>query len=176
MGKTIGLAFVIIMLTAGLAHAGPEFAVSVSGAIQGKFKGEMLNKGFEDKFAGLSFDYEVLSPRDVATGQMTLKRQYRPIQIKKAWGPASLQLYAALIKNELLTVTIDFFTIDPKGLLVLDHTIKLGNAAVASFKSHTDSAVNPAAPQTDVIEFVFQQIEIKDLRSNGAVSDSLMAP
>jgi type VI secretion system secreted protein Hcp len=174
--KGVVLACMVVLFTAVSAQAAPEFAVSVTGAIQGKFKGEMLNKGFEDKFAGLGFDYEVTTPRDLSTGQMTQKRRYQPIRIKKAWGSATLQLYAALIKNESLTVTMDFFAPDPKGILVLDHTIKLGNAAVASFKSQTDTIVNPTAPQIDAIEFVFQQIEITDHRGKGAVSDSLLAP
>ena len=174
--KGLMLACMVLLLTAVSAQAAPEFAVSINGAIQGKFKGEMPNKGFEDKFAGLGFEYEVVTPRDLATGQMKTKRQYQPIQIKKAWGSASLQLYAALIKNESLTVTMDFFSPDPKGMLILDHTIKLGSAAVASFKSQTDTIGNPTVPQIDMIEFVFQQIEITDHRGKGVVSDSLLAP
>ncbi len=174
--RNMVLACMVVLFTAVPAQAASEFAVSVNGVIQGKFKGEMLNKGFEDKFAGLGFEYEAVTQRDVATGQLRGKRQYQPIQIKKAWGSASLQLYAAFIKNESLTVTMDFFSSDPKGMLILDHTIKLGNAAVASFKSQTDTIGNPTAPQIDIIEFVFQQIEITDHRGKGVVSDSLLAP
>ncbi len=173
--KTVGVAILMASLTAAVAHAAPEFAVSVSGKVQGQFKGESTRKGFENKFVGLSFDQEAVSPRDVATGQAMAKRVFKPLRITKAWGPASLQLYAALLKNELLTVTMDFFSSDPSGLVVLDHTIKLSNASVASFRSHSDADVNTKAPQTDTIEFVFQQIEITDHRGKATITDNWLA-
>jgi type VI secretion system secreted protein Hcp len=163
-----------MLCTEMIAHAAPEFAVQVTGQIQGKFKGESVRKGFENKFMGLGFDQEVVSPRDVATGQATNKRVHKPIKIKKAWGPASLQFIAALTKNELLTVVMDFFATDPGGMVVLDHTVKLTNASVASYKSSSDVAVQ--APQTDTIELVYQTIEITDHRGKGSVTDSLSAP
>jgi type VI secretion system secreted protein Hcp len=174
--KALGMAVLVALLTTAVAHAAPEFAVSVSGKVQGAFKGESTRKGFENKFVGLSFDQEAVSPRDVATGQAMAKRVFKPLRITKAWGPASLQLYAALLKNEPLTVTMDFFSIDPGGLLVLDHTIKLSNASVASFRSHSDTDVNSKAPQTDTIELVFQQIEITDHRGKGTVTETWLAP
>lgn len=173
--RTIGLALGIVALTAAMAYAAPEFAVSVTGNIQGKFKGEMIQKGFEGKFAGRSFDHEVVSPRDAATGLATNKRQHKPVRIKKAWGPASLQFVAALNKNESLTVLMDFFAPDVQGMLVLDHTVKLTNAAVASYKSHADSD-DLKITQVDSIDLVYQQIEIIDHRGKGSISDSWIAP
>ncbi len=175
--KRTGLVLLLMVGTSvmcGLpAHAAPEFAVSVAGQIQGKFKGEG-RKGFEDKIMGLSFDQEVVSPRDVITGQAINKRSHKLIKIKKVWGPASLQFVAAVTKNELLTVVMDFFVTDQSGMAVLDHTVKLTNASVASYKTSSD--VSTTAPQTDTIEFVFQQIEITDHRGKGALIDNWIAP
>ncbi|HKU51158.1 MAG TPA: type VI secretion system tube protein TssD [Nitrospira sp.] len=170
----VGLTVLFILFTAVTAQAAPEFAVQITGQIQGPFKGESTRKGFENKFMGLSFDQEVASPRDTATGQATGKRTFKPIRIKKAWGPASLQLYAALMKNELLTVVMDFFATDPSGLTVLDHTVKLSGAAVARYTSSAD--VSTTASQTDFIELVYQQIEITDHRAKTSVTDSWVAP
>jgi type VI secretion system secreted protein Hcp len=172
--RAILLAVVLIMCSTVTAFAAPEFAVQVTGQIQGPFKGESTRKGFENKFVGLSFDQEIVSPRDAATGQATMKRVHKPIKIKKAWGPASLQFIAALTKNESLTVVVEFFTTDPKGMPFLDHSVKLTNASVASFKSNSDVAVQ--GPQTDTIELVYQGIEIRDHLGKGSVSDSLNAP
>jgi type VI secretion system secreted protein Hcp len=172
--KALGMAVLVALLTTAVAHAAPEFAVAVTGQLQGKFKSETTRKGFEEKFVGLFFEYEVKSPRDLATGQATGKRVHNPIRIKKAWGPASLQFIAALTKNELLTVVMDFFATDPSGIAVLDHTIKLTNASVASYKSSADVAT--PTPQTDTIELVYQQIEITDHRGKGTVTDNWLAP
>ncbi len=170
--KEIIWAIMFLVLSAVGAEAAPEFYVSVTGTLQGPFKGEVFTKGLEGKFAGLSFDYEVVSPRDAASGQAAGKRQHKPIRIKKPYGPASLQFYAALTKNEPLSVVMDFMATDASGAMVLDHTIKLVNASVASVKMHSDKDVAPAAPATDVIELVFQQIEITDHRSKQRVGDA----
>jgi type VI secretion system secreted protein Hcp len=172
--RAMCLAVTTVVLIAGVAQAAPEFAVQVTGQIQGKFKGESTRKGFEGKFMGLTFDQEVASPRDAASGQATGKRVLKPIRIKKAWGPASLQFVAAVTKNEALAVVMDFFVADPSGLVVLDHTVKLTNAFVASYKTNSDVAVQ--TPQTDTIELVYQTIEITDHRGKGSVTDSLLAP
>jgi type VI secretion system secreted protein Hcp len=172
--KAFGVAILVTLLTATMGHAAQEFAVQVAGQIQGKFKGEGTRKGFEDKIMGLSFEQEVKSPRDTATGQATGKRLHQPIRIKKAWGPASPQFFAAVAKNELLTVVMDFFVVESSGISVLDHTVKLTNASVASYRSSSDATVQ--GPQIDTIEFVSQTIEIIDHRGKGAVTDSLLAP
>lgn len=55
--------------------------VSIKGAKQGQFRMRIVQKGFEGKIAGLTFHYEVVSPRDVATGLQTANRQHRLIVI-----------------------------------------------------------------------------------------------
>ena len=82
-GLAVGLC-AVMLFGAAAAQAAPEFYVSITGVRQGPFPGEVIRKGFEGKIAGLSFDYSVVSPRDSVTGQITVKRQHRPIRIKKA--------------------------------------------------------------------------------------------
>ena len=145
----------------------------MTGAIQGPFKGELQTEGLEGKFAGVKFDYDISVLRDLATGQVTQKRQHRPVRIQKAWGHASLQFYSALLRNEVLSVTIDFVTQDPSGQMVLDHTVKLTGAVLASFASRSELG---QLPVTDTIELVFQKIEVVDHKTKAAVADSLAAP
>lgn len=177
-GLAVGFcAFMLFGATA--AQAAQEFYVSITGVKQGPFKGEVTRKGFEGKMAGINFDYAVVSPRDVASGQATGKRQHKPVKIKKAWGAASPQLFTALTTNELLaTVVIDFMSTDPAtGAVINDHTIKLTNASVASIAHNSEMlGAGPSLPPTETVEFVFQQIELIDHKSRSGAMDSLALP
>lgn len=176
-GLAVGLC-AVMLFGAAAAQAAQEFYVSITGVRQGPFPGEIIRKGFEGKIAGLNFDYSVVSPRDPVTGVATVKRQHRPIRIKKAWGASSTSLFTALMTNESLpSVVIDFFSADPNGVMVLDHTIKLTNASVASI-AHNSESLGAAAtvPPTETVEFVFQQIELLNHRTKSAAMDSMTAP
>jgi type VI secretion system secreted protein Hcp len=171
--------FIFVLLATSVAQAAPEFYVSITGAIQGPFNGEVTRKGFEGKIAGLNFDYSVVIPRDPASGTATGKRSHKPIRIKKAWGAASTQLFNALTKNEMLTViVIDFMGLDPAtGALILDHTIKLTNAFVSSIAHNSETlGALASVPPTETVEFVFQQIELLNHRTKTAAMDSSLAP
>lgn len=170
--------FMLVLLATSVAQAAPEFYVSITGASQGPFNGEVLRKGFEGKIAGIAFDYSVVSPRDAASGQATGKRVHKPIRVKKAWGASSTQLFSALTKNEMLTtVVIDFFSVDPNGVMTLDHTIKLTNAFVASISHNSESQGTAIASlPTETVEFVFQQIELLNHRTKTAAMDSMLVP
>jgi type VI secretion system secreted protein Hcp len=175
--KVLLLACMVVLVTAVSASAAPEFYVSVIGSLQGPFKGELQGKGAMDgKFAGVSFDYGAISPRDAATGLASGKRQHKPVRIQKVWGPASVQFYAAMVKNELLTVTMDFLTPSMTGEMVLDHTVKLTGATLSSFSSRSELGQYPVPPVTDTIELVFQKIELIDHKGKSAVMDSWTAP
>jgi type VI secretion system secreted protein Hcp len=131
-------AFVFIAFGAATGQADTIY-VSIKGMKQGPFKGEVLQKGFEGKIAGLKFHYDVLSPRDPATGMATGKRQHKPVMITKEWGAASPQLFQALVTNEVLSeVVIDFVSVDPKGVMALSHSIKLTNAGIADISQSTE--------------------------------------
>ena len=83
-----------------------EFYVTVDGTKQGRFKGESKREQHAHKLAGLSFSYEVSSPRDASTGQATGKRRHGPVTFTKAWGAATPQLFEALVTNEVLPRTL----------------------------------------------------------------------
>ena len=61
--------------------------VSIKGKKQGQFKGEGIQDKRKDKWLPvLTFDMDVQSPRDIATGQASGKRQWSPVRIVKEWG------------------------------------------------------------------------------------------
>lgn len=179
--RTVWLAlvcFMFVLLGTGVANAAQEFYLSITGSKQGPFKGEVTRKGFEGKIAGLNFDYAVVSPRDLASGQATGKRMHKPVRITKVWGSSSTQLFTAVTTNEALTsVVIDFFSIEPTGMTVLDHSFKLSNAFVTSITHSSETTGTLASlPPTETVEFVFQQIELLNHRTKTAAMDSMLAP
>lgn len=149
-----------------------EFYVTIEGTRQGKFKGESQKKERADKIPGLSFQYEVVSPRDAATGQHSGKRQHKPIVFVKEWGVATPQLFQALVNNEVLKkVTFEFLQIDKgTGKEVVYFTIVLVNASIAAIKQYTDPGVEGSASakspsqglkELEAISLTFQKIEIE---------------
>jgi type VI secretion system secreted protein Hcp len=112
-----------------------EFYMQIEGSKQGKFKGDGIRQKHKDEISGLSFHYEVGSPRDLATGQASGKRQHKPITVTTEWGAFSPQLFQALTTNEVLKkVNISFMKTNEKGEEVVYSTIKLTDASVSNAK------------------------------------------
>jgi type VI secretion system secreted protein Hcp len=166
------LVVLVAVGTTAPSYAEPGlFFVTIQGAKQGKFKGESLRQGLNDRIEALKLSYEAASPRDVASGQAAGRRQHKPLVITKEWGPATPQILQALVTNEVLIfVLIEFFALNPQGQLEMAHSIRLTNAAVASVKQFTEKDQRGIYPQEEV-SFVFQKIEVVNLRGKTAVAD-----
>jgi type VI secretion system secreted protein Hcp len=184
MGILLGI--MVYMAGFALPAQADNIYVSVKGTKQGQFKGESPNPNLRDKMVGLKFMYEVTSPRDVATGQVSGKRQHRPIIITKEWGAASPQLFQALVGSEPLSeVFIDFVGTDQKsGQEVLTHRIRLINATIANIAYKTDEAVGASGVKhltaggqrsLEEISFTFQRIELEDPIGKAVVVDDTRA-
>jgi len=163
-----------------------EFYVTIKGTTQGKFKGESSREGHKEKIAGLKFGYELKSPRDIATGQASGKRQHNPVSFTKEWGPSSPMIFQACATNEVLTdVLFEFIKTDPNGKEVIYHKIKLTNATVANIKQYTgggdasaSSAKTTATYDTHELEDVsmtFQKIEIENVPGKTEAGDDWKA-
>jgi type VI secretion system secreted protein Hcp len=146
--------------------------VSITSTRQGKFRGEIPRKGYDNKIAALNFEYGVAIKPDAATGLPTGRRQHRPVRIMKVWGAASTQLFSAMTANESLsTVVIDFVVVNPTtGAEVLDHTITLTNAIAASIQYQMEN-VNGQYTQVESVEFTFQKITMTDAKSQTMAMD-----
>ena len=173
---------VCICAAASIASAAAPIMLSVKGTKQGQFKGE----GARDpsKMEAVAFSMEITSPRDVASGQASGRRQYKPLQITKRIGPSSPQFVQAVTTNEVLqTVTLDFVKTNANGEEIVFYSIKLTNASVASVRQHTASdasggatsakhtGADGGADQLEDIAFTFQKIEIQNNESKTMATD-----
>lgn len=154
-----------------------QFFATVTGAKQGAFKGESTQKGREGKIPGVAFAYGVVSPRDIASGQASGKRQHKPIVFTKEWGASSPQFYTAAYANEVLsTVLFEFYSVSPTGTQVVDHTIKLTNAVIIEIEQSLNLP-QQGGPVIDsrelqAISFTFQKIEITSVTGGTSAMDS----
>jgi type VI secretion system secreted protein Hcp len=173
-------------------NTGFRVCMTINGSKQGAFKGESLQAAHKGgglqgahghKIAILSFAYEVASPRDVATGQATGKRQHKPITIVKELGAASPQIFQALVTNEVLTeILFEFYAITPQGEELLWYTIKGANGAVATFRLYTADREGEAfnagtrsepseTAELEEISFTFQTIWMEHQASQTTAAD-----
>jgi type VI secretion system secreted protein Hcp len=160
-----------------------EFYATVEGTKQGKFKGESPREVHKEKFACLAVNYLVQSPRDIATGQASGKRQHNPVEIVKEWGAATPQLFQACVTNEVLkSVLLEFIKTDPSGQEVVYHTIKLTNATISKvqyFSAGEGGEGGETAKHTSEIDtheqerisFTFQKIEVESKTGKTAAAD-----
>ncbi len=158
-----------------------SFWVKITGSKIGTFRGETTLKGRESSVEGFRFSYQVTSPRDVATGLPSGRRQHSPITFTKLWGPASPQIFQACVTNEILsTVRFEFWKTIPSGQQVIYQTITLTNASISTVRRYVAvaSAGDPPDPRDlEDVTFTFQKIEIQDNASGGAgASDTWVAP
>lgn len=126
-------------------------------ALDGTFSAESSKQKFgADKLVGLK--YEVKSPRDVATGQASGKRQHAPVCIYKAASATSAQYFLATVTNEALkSVSFEL----SNGV-----RIRLTNASVASF-----AILGADGKDLEELCFTFQKIELSQGKGVVAVDD-----
>lgn len=152
-----------------------EFYVRVEGSRQGVFKGETAREKHKGKIPGISFHYNVTSPRDVASGQASGRHRHGPVTMLKRWGPATPQLFQALVTNETLTsVVFEFLKTGPDGEERIYHVVRLTNASVSEIDQFTaDETPDPDqdAPELERISFTFQRIEIENTAGKTIATD-----
>jgi type VI secretion system secreted protein Hcp len=158
-----------------------EFYVTIEGKKQGAFKGESVRKAHEAKIAGLSYQHSIKSPRDIASGQASGKRQHGPITITKEWGASTPQLFQALTTNEVLTkVLFEFFHTTPDGAEEVYYKVTLTNATVATVEYLTGvgESAGTAKTQSDYdthelekVSFTYQRIEVESVSGKTAAMD-----
>lgn len=138
--------------------------LTLKGKKQGQIKGSVTQKGREGSIAVYSYNLEIISPRDAASGLPTGKRQHRPIHITKEIDKSTPLLFSVLVNNESLTeVIIKFFAPIATGTEKQIYTVKLTNANIASFTQNMElNKTDPGSklPVLEEISFTYEKIEI----------------
>jgi type VI secretion system secreted protein Hcp len=147
-----------------------EFYVTINGTKQGQFKGESVREKHANKLSGLSYNHSIQSPRDVATGQASGKRQHGPITITKEWGAATPQIFQALVTNEVLKdVLFEFVQTTEDGMEQVYYTVKLTNATISAVNYVTGTGESAESAKTtatydthemEKVSFTYQKIEM----------------
>lgn len=122
-----------------------------------------------------SYSFEILSPRDPATGMPTGKRTHIPLTVVKKSGRSSTQFFNSLCTNENLSrVTIQIFKPNQNGQEELFETIELTNASLAYFKQNMDNTPAPGEAKglIDTMRFTYQKISITYAKGGVTAEDN----
>ena len=142
----------------GASAANPDAAdatMSVTGQKQGSFGASPM--------ALIGLSHEIVSPRDLASGLPTGKRQHKPLVITKSIDKATPLLMNALVTNENLTQVV--ITLRQGGQAV--STVKLTNASISARQQHG---------MTESISFTYQKIEWTWIDGGITAQDDWEAP
>jgi len=141
--------------------------LSLKGQTQGDIKGSVTQKGREGKIMVIAVSHEVHSPRDLASGLPTGRRQHKPLVITKELDQSTPALYTALKNNETLTsFELQFWTpkltVTGTGMEQQHYTVKLINAQICDIKFAMLNNKNPELnryAEYEEISFTYQKIE-----------------
>jgi type VI secretion system secreted protein Hcp len=142
--------------------------LTLKGQKHGAINGSVTQKGRENQIMVIAVSHEIVSPRDVASGQATGKRQHKPFVITKELDKSSPILYDVLCTNENITqFELRFFS--PKntggaggGMEVQNYTVKLTNARIVDIRFTMLNNKNPELTryaEYEEIAFTYQKIE-----------------
>lgn len=153
--------------------------VTIEGSKQGKFKAENAREKHQGKIRGLTFHYDVRSPRDAASGMATGRRVHTPIVFTKYMDSSSPQIFQAMVTNEILTnVLFEFTKTDQNGEEYVSYTVKLTNATIAGVKQYGGGTAEaglfePADSRVyEDVHVAFQTIEVESKDGKTMASDS----
>jgi type VI secretion system secreted protein Hcp len=167
-----------------------NYFFKVKGVKSGQFKGdELVKKGTDGWMQGLAFDYALVSPRDVATGQASGRRQHHPVKVHMDWGPSAPQFFAAAVNNEELTeVNFEFYRPEANGVDTCYYKITLKKAKVASIRFVRDpssiegagaskgfSSATYTRPEMLEMTFIFQEIVMDHVKGATSGQDTWTA-
>lgn len=155
MRKSIRLVFLLLA-------AIPGFAAEYVYMNCPTLPGDVTLKGRENFTDVLGFNHEVVSPRDVASGQATGKRQHMPLRLVIPQGKNTPLLFKALSNNEIIPkLEIDFWRTTPTGIETLYMKYELENVGVSSVRpwmpNKKETTVADFGAQVEVA-FVYQKI------------------
>lgn len=162
-----------MLLNASAFGQGSALYLKVKGSKQGDIKGDATEKGKEGLIQVITFQQEVSSPRDAATGQASGKRQHKPLLIIKQIDKSSPLLMAALVKNENLPeVTLSIYRPSAKsaGTNELWYTIEMKEVLISGISTTWDAEKKQSREE---VSFTYQKIKWTFADGNVTSEDDL---
>jgi type VI secretion system secreted protein Hcp len=143
-----------VLVPTGEANAALNAYLKLKGVKQGDIKGSVVQKGREGAIKVISFNHEIVSPRDPASGLPTGKRQHKPLMLTVEVDRSTPQLISAMVNNEKLGE----FSIDvgAPGSGATQYRVKLTNASISAFEFVTLADKDTTALR---LSFTYQKIE-----------------
>jgi type VI secretion system Hcp family effector len=116
---------ILFLLMIGQPAGTEDICFSVKSAQSGQLEGEVTQAGLEGKFQAIKYEYELMIPQAAASSQASLsgKRIHGPVKLTRKIGKGSALFFNALLVNDVLTVTIDFFVPSRSGKMVTFHKV-----------------------------------------------------
>jgi type VI secretion system secreted protein Hcp len=151
------------------------------GSKQGKFESDesKKRKGLEGNIEIRTYEHQVRSPRDPATGHASGKRQWSALKITKPVDSTSPLFWNACCTNEeLKKCELKFFRVTPGGQLEQYYQVSLEKAYIASVRMVVPEQEDGAGGRHehhetafDEIELTFQKITIEHKLAKKVMSD-----
>ncbi len=129
--------------------------------IKGESTQTSLGRG--DSIECVAYEQGVTSAREAATGMVTGRRQYTPLEVVKRVDMASPLLMKALVNNEKIDATFKFFRPNPTGDGTTEqfYSVVLKEGHIASVKQYVPTTLETASsglPALERVAFVFKTI------------------
>ena len=177
--KTVATLVSLSLLALATSASASAYMKIVRGGKGGDLRGSASQKGHEGMIAIIGSSHDVVAPRDLATGQASGKRQYKPFIVTKEVDKSSPLLYSIISSNEVLQeITIQFYRTNAAGQEALAYTVKLTNASIGEIKFTQPEATKPetkSLPETEEISFTYQKIQWTWAEGNVMVADDWQA-
>lgn len=136
--------------------------LTLKGTKQGKIDGSCDIAGHQGKILVQAVEHTVEIPKNPQTGLPSGKRIHGPITLTKEIDKSSPKIFQALASGEQLeTVELEFYRVNPQGNEEKYYTIKLMNAVVACGRTWVPNCLSQASNEMghmEDISFTYEKI------------------
>lgn len=162
----------LLFIYASVSNAAMNAYLKLEGELQGDIYGESEQAGHEDEIEVISFNHDVIVPRDPNSGSPTARRHHEPIKITKRIDKSTPLLMKALHDSEKLIVfRLTFMRIGDLAVPENYYTITLEDARIVGVRQKKLNTLNTDNAWSDDMETVWFTYDSIDWTYNDGVSD-----
>jgi type VI secretion system secreted protein Hcp len=163
MKKTTLFMVIAYLLIQSFSFGALNAYMYLVGEHQGPILGSVIQAGREGSIMVIAFNHQLFSPRDVASGLPTNKRQHEPLRITKEIDKSTPLLMNAWANGEVMdSFELRFWTPGSSGQEVQHYTIRLGGAQIVSVQQEMLNNKYPENMQhkeREHVTFTYRSIE-----------------